>query len=151
MAKGSRTRRCAWASKGRRNIMMILILKMILLLIPEAISMCTGDLLGNRFISEDPLHGGVRRRGATEGCDGVNNKTSPPGRHQEQASKQRCTFSSTTFSSVQFSSVLQSKFSPVQSSVLHGVHHFDDRAGRPPLCIAKGSLTRAWSTCSWRG
>ena len=33
---------------------------------------------------------------------GVNNKASPPGRHQEQAPKQRCTFSPTTFSSVQF-------------------------------------------------
>ena len=38
----------------------------------------------------------------TEGCPGANNKASPPGRHQEQAPKQRCTFSSTTFSSVQF-------------------------------------------------
>ena len=38
----------------------------------------------------------------TEGCPGVNNKASPPGRHQEQAPKQRCTFSPTTFSSVQF-------------------------------------------------
>jgi len=38
----------------------------------------------------------------TEGRLGVNNKASPPGRHQEQAPKQRCTFSSTTFSSVQF-------------------------------------------------
>ena len=37
----------------------------------------------------------------TEGCPGVNNKASPPGRHQEQAPKQRCTFSTTTFSSVQ--------------------------------------------------
>ena len=39
----------------------------------------------------------------TEGCPGVNNVASPPGRqsrHQEQAPKQRCTFSSTTFSSV---------------------------------------------------
>ena len=35
-------------------------------------------------------------------CMGVNNKASPPGRHQEQAPKQRCTFSPTTFSSVQF-------------------------------------------------
>ena len=39
----------------------------------------------------------------TEGCPGANDKASPPGRHQEQAPKQRCTFSSTTFSSVQFS------------------------------------------------
>ena len=31
----------------------------------------------------------------------LNNKASPPGRHQEQAPKQRCTFSPTTFSSVQ--------------------------------------------------
>ena len=31
-----------------------------------------------------------------------NNKASPPGRHQEQAPKQRCTFRPTTFSSVQF-------------------------------------------------
>ena len=38
----------------------------------------------------------------TEGRLGVNNKASPPGRHQEQAPKQRCTFSSTTFSSVQY-------------------------------------------------
>ena len=37
----------------------------------------------------------------TEGRPGVKNKASPPGRHREQASKQRCTFSSTTFSSVQ--------------------------------------------------
>ena len=35
---------------------------------------------------------------------GGGNKASPPGRHQEQAPKQRCTFSPTTFSSVQFSS-----------------------------------------------
>ena len=42
----------------------------------------------------------------TEGCPGVNNKASPPGRHQEHAPKQRCTFSSTTFSSVQFSLML---------------------------------------------
>ena len=42
----------------------------------------------------------------TEGRLGVNNKASPPGRHQEQAPKQRCTFSSTTFSSVQFSRTL---------------------------------------------
>ena len=34
--------------------------------------------------------------------DGANKKASPPGRHQEPASKQRCTFSPTTFSSVQF-------------------------------------------------
>ena len=39
----------------------------------------------------------------TEGRLAVNNKASPPGRHQEQAPKQRCTFSPTTFSSVQFS------------------------------------------------
>ena len=38
----------------------------------------------------------------TEGRLGVNNKASPPGRHQEQAPKQRCTFRPTTFSSVQF-------------------------------------------------
>ena len=35
----------------------------------------------------------------TEGRLGVNNKASPPGRHQEQAPKQRCTFSPTSFSS----------------------------------------------------
>ena len=40
----------------------------------------------------------------TEGCAGANNKASPPGRHQEQAPKQRCTFRPITFSSVQFSS-----------------------------------------------
>ena len=39
----------------------------------------------------------------TEGCPGVNDKASPPGRHQGQAPKQRCTFRPTTFSSVQFS------------------------------------------------
>ena len=38
----------------------------------------------------------------TEGRPGVNNKASPPGRHQEQAPKQRCTFS--PLRSVQFSS-----------------------------------------------
>ena len=41
----------------------------------------------------------------TEGCPGVNDKASPPGRHQEHAPKQRCTFSPTAFSLVQFSSV----------------------------------------------
>ena len=41
----------------------------------------------------------------TEGCPGANDKASPPGRHQEQAPKQRCTFRPTAFSSVQFSSV----------------------------------------------
>ena len=35
-------------------------------------------------------------------CNVTNDKASPPGRHQEQAPKQRCTFSPTTFSSVQF-------------------------------------------------
>ena len=38
------------------------------------------------------------------GCAGANKKASPPGRHQEQAPKQRCTCRPTTFSSVQFSS-----------------------------------------------
>ena len=38
----------------------------------------------------------------TEGRSGVNSKASPPGRHREQAPKQRCTFSSTSY--VQFSS-----------------------------------------------
>ena len=67
----------------------------------------TGKHLSTHFvqfssvISEDPLHGGA-------GCAGANKKASPPGRHQEQASKQRCTFSPTTFSSVQFSSGLRS-------------------------------------------
>ena len=37
----------------------------------------------------------------TEGCVGANKKALPPGRQQEQASKQLCTFSPTTFSSVQ--------------------------------------------------
>ena len=40
----------------------------------------------------------------TEGRPGVNDKASPPGRHQEQAPEQRCTFSPTAFSSVQESS-----------------------------------------------
>ena len=34
----------------------------------------------------------------------ANKKASPPGRHREQASEQRCTFGPTAFSSVQFSS-----------------------------------------------
>ena len=33
----------------------------------------------------------------------MNKKASPPGRHQEQESKQRCTFRPTTFSSVRSS------------------------------------------------
>ena len=49
----------------------------------------------------------------TEGRLGVNNKASPPGRHQEQAPKQRCTFSPTTFSSVQ---------PPVQSTMPYLVY-----------------------------
>ena len=44
----------------------------------------------------------------TEGRLGVNDKASPPGRHQEQAPKQRCTFRPTTFSSVQSFTCLQS-------------------------------------------
>ena len=42
----------------------------------------------------------------TEGCPGVNDKASPPGRHQEQAPKQRCTFRphAMPLRSVQFSS-----------------------------------------------
>ena len=68
-----------------------------------------------------------------EGCPGVNDKASPPGRHQEQTPKQRCTFRPTAFSSVQspqkpqkflkppaaraqFSSV---QFSSVQFSSVH--------------------------------
>ena len=43
----------------------------------------------------------------TEGCAGANKKASPPSRQQEQASKQRCTFSQPHY--VQFSSV-------------HGIH-----------------------------
>ena len=42
----------------------------------------------------------------------------PPGRHQEQAPKQRCTFSSTTFSSVQFSSVQQQRSTMAGKEVL---------------------------------
>ena len=38
----------------------------------------------------------------TEECPGVNDKASPPGRHQEQARKQRCTFRPTAFSSFQW-------------------------------------------------
>ena len=41
-----------------------------------------------------------------QGRLGVNNKASPPGRHQEQAPKQRCTFRPTTFSSVQFTGLV---------------------------------------------
>ena len=37
-----------------------------------------------------------------EGCAGANEKASPPGRRQEQASEQRCTFGHAAFSSVQF-------------------------------------------------
>ena len=42
----------------------------------------------------------------TEGCAGANKKASPPGRQQEQASKQRCTFRPHY---VQFSSVQAEK------------------------------------------
>ena len=47
----------------------------------------------------------------TEGCAGANKNASPPGRQQEQASKQRRTLSPTN---IQFSSV---QFSYIQSSV----------------------------------
>ena len=56
----------------------------------------------------------------TEGCAGANENASPPGRHQEQASKQRCTFSHTTFSSVQFSSVLSRGFLCPQAAAERG-------------------------------
>ena len=61
----------------------------------------------------------------TEGCPGANNKASPPGRHQEQAPKQRCTFSPTTFSSVQMASLgiilfLRSLYSKFRWRPRHG-------------------------------
>ena len=63
----------------------------------------------------------------TEGRPGVNNKASPPGRHQEQAPKQRCTFRPTTFSSVQFSlKTAQSKIHE-NTNVRYGVHFFYNR------------------------
>ena len=53
----------------------------------------------------------------TEGCAGANKKASPPGRHQEQASKQRCTFRPTTFSSVQLDgTVRSSRLRPVSGA-----------------------------------
>ena len=58
----------------------------------------------------------------TEGRLGVNNKASPPGRHQEQAPKQRCTFSSTTFSSVQFSTICTSHRGRHDYESLQGAH-----------------------------
>ena len=54
----------------------------------------------------------------TEGCPGVNDKASPPGRHQEQAPEQRCTFRPTTFSSVQFDSGLRVR-PPSRAKVPH--------------------------------
>ena len=57
----------------------------------------------------------------TEGCPGTNNKASPPGRHQEQAPKQRCTFRPTTFSSVQY----------MYCSASIGVFDFDFLLTRP--------------------
>ena len=51
-------------------------------------------------------------------------KASPPGRHQEQAPKQRCTFRPTTFSSVQFSSV---QFSSVHTARARQLWPFDVR------------------------
>ena len=54
---------------------------------------------------------------------GVNDKASPPGRHQERAPKQRCTFSPTTFSSVQFSSSCGSRHSqPTHKPALKPPH-----------------------------
>ena len=72
----------------------------------------------------------------TEGCPGVNNKASPPGRHQEQAPKQRCTFSSTTFSSVQL-------------SVDHGPAHLNSLANTyyqtcPVITMTASLLTTHW-------
>ena len=52
---------------------------------------------------------GANKTPFTEGCAGANKKASPPGRHQEQAPKQRCTFRPTTFSSVQFITVRKCK------------------------------------------
>ena len=54
----------------------------------------------------------------TEGRLGVNDEASPPGRHQEQAPKQRCTFRPTTFSSVQFSS---GPFSSARDAIVVGL------------------------------
>ena len=66
----------------------------------------------------------------TEGCAGANKKVSPPSRHQEQASQQRCTCSPTTFSSVQFSSVQFIIQSSVQFMfLLHLVPPFWDLSG----------------------
>ena len=70
----------------------------------------------------------------TEGCPGANNKASPPGRHQEQAPKQRCTFRPTTFSSVQFSSATGA---PSQTSTM---------PCHTPQCLPSGTVPiRSWT------
>ena len=56
-------------------------------------------------------------------------KASPPGGHQEQAPKWRCTFRPTTFSSVQFSSV---QFSSVQFSPDASAARYPSQASTMP-------------------
>ena len=60
-----------------------------------------GDLLGSSVQFSSVGDRSSLTTPSTEGCPGANNKVSPPGRHQEQAPKQRCTFRPTTFSSGQ--------------------------------------------------
>ena len=63
----------------------------------------------------------------------VSPKASPPGRHQEQAPKQRCTFRPTTFSSVQFSSV---QFSPLPRRL----HNLPAQPTKAPSLASQGYL-----------
>ena len=63
----------------------------------ERLPVCT-PIISHSFVSLSNIFNILRN----VGCPGVNNKAPPPGRHQEQAPKQRCVFSSTTFTSVQF-------------------------------------------------
>ena len=64
----------------------------------------------------------------TEGRLGVNNKASPPGRHQEQAPKQRCTFSSTAFSSVHSLRSVQFSFGGIANPIIRNACDEDPSA-----------------------
>ena len=107
-----------------------------------------------RFIEEIYWATGLSTTPFTEGCAGANTKASPPGRHQEQAPKQRCTFSPTTFSSVQFNArgylawtslgiilFLRSLYSKFSSVATFGSSFIPYHTIRFAIAMTKGTYT----------
>ena len=77
---------------------------------------------------------------STERCAGANKSASPPGRQQEQASKQRCTFRRATFSSAQFSQPPKKKC--LRESILARTTPFLYRSQPTALLLAGAFLAQ---------